>query len=427
MRSRFTARAAVATALTLGVCLLSSGCLFFGHKKPQPLKNESAAPDKVLYDRAMDDIKHGRYTVARLTLQTLINTYPDSEYLAKAKLAMADSYFREGGTSGLTQAVAEYKDFITFFPFVDEAAYAQYQVAMAHYRMMEKPDRDHTQALEAEAEFQTFLLKYPNSPLADQAAQRLREVQEVLAEGEFRTARFYYLRGAYGAAAARLLELTGRYPLYSKADEANWMLAQIYERTEHKDFAVRFYQKIVREYPLSDLSESARRRLVALNAAVPTPDPAALARMQAEQRYERVRPGILKRSLGILRSGPDVSMAAHYGQPNLTPPSNIITAREVLSPNVIEGAIGSTAGTSTVSLAGVSAPAAAAVGSSDTPGSPQQEDPQKPAVQVQDQAQKPASAAGEQNGKPASSDKPGDEQSSGKKKKKKGFRRLIPW
>ena len=46
----------------------------------------------------MNDIKHGRHEVGRLGLQTLINTYPDSEYLAKAKLAIADSYFKEGGS-----------------------------------------------------------------------------------------------------------------------------------------------------------------------------------------------------------------------------------------------------------------------------------------------------------------------------------------
>ena len=63
---------------------------------------------------------------------------------------------------------------------------------MAHYRQMEKPDRDHAEAVQAEAEFQTFLEKYPNSPLRPQAEQRLREVQEVLAEGNFRVARFYY-------------------------------------------------------------------------------------------------------------------------------------------------------------------------------------------------------------------------------------------
>ena len=131
-----------------------------------------------------------RFDVGRLAFQTLINTYPDSEYLAKAKLAVADSYYKEGGTSGLTQAVAEYQDFITFFPFLDEAAYAQMQVGMAHYRRMEKPDRDRDEALEAEGAFQTFLQKYPSSPLYKDAQQRLREVQEVLADGDFASRSF---------------------------------------------------------------------------------------------------------------------------------------------------------------------------------------------------------------------------------------------
>ena len=101
-----------------------------------------------------------------MCIRDRINTYPDSEYLAKAKLSVADSYYKEGGTSSTTQAISEYKDFITFFPFLDEAAYAQMQVGMAHYRMMEKADRDSTQAQAAEDEFQAFILKYPQSPLA---------------------------------------------------------------------------------------------------------------------------------------------------------------------------------------------------------------------------------------------------------------------
>ena len=62
-------------------------------------------------------------------LQTLINTYPDSEYLAKAKLGVADSYYQGRRHVEHHQAIQEYKDFITFFPFLDEAAYAQMQVA----------------------------------------------------------------------------------------------------------------------------------------------------------------------------------------------------------------------------------------------------------------------------------------------------------
>src|SRR5438874_7813679 len=69
------------------------------HRKKKVNKSTSAdntaEPDKLLYLRAMDDIKHGRHEVGRLNMQTLINTYPDSEYLAKAKLAIADSFYKE--------------------------------------------------------------------------------------------------------------------------------------------------------------------------------------------------------------------------------------------------------------------------------------------------------------------------------------------
>ena len=155
-------------------------------------------PDKILFEKATNEIKHNRYDVGRLTLQTLINTYPDSEYLSRAKLAIADSYYDEGGVSGLTQAEAEYKDFITFFPTAPEAPQAQYRVGMAHFRLMAKADRDQTEARLAEAEFKEFLLKYPDSPVMPRVKARMREAQQVLAEGEYFTgsidkSRFLYL------------------------------------------------------------------------------------------------------------------------------------------------------------------------------------------------------------------------------------------
>jgi outer membrane protein assembly factor BamD len=305
--------------------LLFSGCLL--KKKQKPLDaSASAEPDKVLYNKALEDISHNRHEVARLTLQTLINTYPDSEYLAKAKLAIADSFYKEGGVSGLKQSVEEYNNFIIFFPFLDEAAYAQMQIGLAHYRQLEKPDRDRTSARLAEDAFQVFIQKYPNSPLIPQAVQKLRDVQELLAEGDFRIAHYYYVKGSLRASGARLLDLTTRYPLYSQADKANWMLGQIFERAEKGDVAARFYARILREYPLSELSTNAKERLVKLGVPVPQADPEALARQQQEREIDRGggKSAFLKKPLALIHSGPDVKSAARYGQPNLTPASEAI-------------------------------------------------------------------------------------------------------
>ena len=85
----------IAILLCVSLALLS-GCR--KKKYENPITKDTQQPDKVLFDKSVADIERGRYEVARLTLQTLINTYDTSEYLAKAKLAIADSWFREGGS-----------------------------------------------------------------------------------------------------------------------------------------------------------------------------------------------------------------------------------------------------------------------------------------------------------------------------------------
>jgi outer membrane protein assembly factor BamD len=293
------------------------------HKKKKVNKStdatNTAEPDKQLYDKAVNDVKHGRHEVGRLGLQTLINTYPDSEYLAKAKLAIADSYFKEGGTANTTQAIAGYKDFIVFFPFLPEAAYAQMQVAMANYNEMAKADRDSTHAKLAEEEFQTFLQKYPKDPLAPQAEQRLREVQEVLAEGQFRIAYYYYVKGDRRASAGRLAPLVARYPLYSKSDEALWMLGDVFEKSERKDVAGGYYTLLVKNYPLSKKAPQAKDKLKAFGVPIPQPDAKALAWMTAEQNAPRPKETPVHRAMGMIHSGPDVHTTAQSGRPQMEP------------------------------------------------------------------------------------------------------------
>src|SRR5260221_5914424 len=296
------------------------------HKKKKTNKstgaNNQAEPHKQLYDKAINDIKHVRHEVGRLGLQTLINTYPDSEYLAKAKLAIADSYFKEGGTANITQAIAGYKDFIVFFPFLPEAAYAQMQVAMANYNEMAKADRDSTHAKLAEEEFQTFLQKYPKDPLAPKGEQKLREVQEVLAEGQFRIAYYYFVKGDRRAAAGRLAPLVARYPLYSKSDEALWMLGDVFEKSERKDVAGGYYRLLVKNYPLFKKAPLAENKIETDGESIPQTDPQGLAWMTAEQNAPRPKETPVHRAMGMLHNAPDVHRTAYNGNPQMEPESD---------------------------------------------------------------------------------------------------------
>jgi outer membrane protein assembly factor BamD len=310
-------------------------------KSVNPLANVgSKQPDKVLFDRAMDAMKHNRFDVSRMTLQTLINTYPDSEFIARAKLAVADSWYAEGGTTAMQQAEIEYKDFRTFFPNMPEAAEAQLKVANIHYQEMEKADRDFTHAMRAEEEYRSLIQEYPDSKLVPEAKQRLREVQEVLAQREFNIGRFYYLRLAYPAAIARLKTLVDRYPLYSGADEALYLLGQSYEgeidvirkngRMNEVNKgkmiegltkeASEAYGRIIKRYPAMDRALDAKARLEGLHQPVPRPTRAALE-LNKKEVESRQQAGIMSSMLGNFEKHPDVAKASRVGDPTMVDPA----------------------------------------------------------------------------------------------------------
>ena len=350
-------------AVALAVLLLGTVAAQAKEKKPKHKKHEdlsvnplagvkSRQPDKELFDKAMIAMKKGRYDVARLDLQTMLNTYPDSEYRMRAKLAVGDTWFKEGGTAALTQAEAEYKDFITFFPDAPEAAEAQMKVGDIYYEQMEKPDRDYTNAQNAEREYRSMINLFPDSSLAPRAKQKLRDVQEVLAERETEIGLYYGSRENYTASVARLKTVVDTYPLYSKSDQALLGIGDAYAgqahaiqimpnipgaikerlRAVYQDRAAEAYTKVVTRYPMAPHVEDARDRLVAMNRPVPEPTEAAIAESEAEEQ-SRQPLRFTSKTFDIIKHGPSVVEAVHVGEPSLDDPKRTL-ASDVTKQNV---------------------------------------------------------------------------------------------
>ena len=306
-------------------------------KKMAPV--DAGLPDKVLYDKALDATKRGHFDVARLDLQTLLNTYPDSQYQMKAKLAIADSWYKEGGTAALTQAEQEYKDFITFFPNAPEAAEAQMRVGDIYFRQMDKPDRDYSKVTHAEEEYRLMIQQFPDSTLVPQAKQRLREVQEVMATRESAIAAFYATHNNWPATIARYQTVIDTYPQYSHMDEVLIGLGDAYE-TEAKyvrtlklpeagkarlektydDEAIAAYSKVVLEHSASQHVEDARDRLDAMNAPIPKPTPEQIAASLALENSRR-QYSLQDRATILFMHRPDVVLTARDGEPTLTDPA----------------------------------------------------------------------------------------------------------
>jgi outer membrane protein assembly factor BamD len=234
-----------------------------------------AGRDRVLFEEAAKEVRKGNHDTGRLLFQTIVNTYPDSPFLALAKLAIADSFFLEGTTSSLIQAAQAYQDWLTFFPTDPLADDAMLKVAEAEMRQMGLSDRDITHARKAEQRLKVLIQQYPNSSLKVVVEDRMREVQENLAMHNLTIARYYQDvkfktgKGGLKGAQWRLKEIVEKYPCFSYNDEVLYRLGVTYQTEEEPDEAAKYYQQLVANYPESEFNEKAREQLNIIGSPIP--------------------------------------------------------------------------------------------------------------------------------------------------------------
>lgn len=233
--------------------------------------------DRELFIVATKEVRKNNYEVGRLLFQTIITTYPDSPYLPMAKLAVADSFYIEGGTSSLIQAAAGYQEWLTFFPTHPLADRVLLKIAESEMRRIGLPDREIANARRAEQRLKAFIQNYPNSPLRPLVDLRLKEVQDNLGLHNLYIGNFYYTqsvtqkKGGLKGAQSRYREILDKYPSFSFMDEALYKLAVTYLLEEETDQAARYFQQIVSDYPNSDWVEKSKEQLGIIGAKVPEP------------------------------------------------------------------------------------------------------------------------------------------------------------
>jgi outer membrane protein assembly factor BamD len=226
------------------------------------------------------------------------------------------------------------------------------KVADIYYQQMEKPDRDYTNAERAEQEYRAMINMFPDSSLVPRAKQKLRDVQEVLAERETEIGLYYDSRENFAAAIARLDTVVDTYPLYSKSDQALLGIGDAYAgeahavqiaprlpgairerlRAVYQDRAAEAYTKVVTRYPMAPHVEDARDRLVAMNRPVPEPTQEAIAENDAEER-SRQPLRFTDKTFDIIKHGPSVVEAVHVGEPSLDDPKRTL-APDVTKQNI---------------------------------------------------------------------------------------------
>lgn len=242
-------------ALTLFV--LSSGCS--GSKKPDKLTEELlSTPKEALFEKGKALVEKKKWETGRKYLSFVFETYSNDPLGREALLLLADSYFKQGGTTGYTEARFRYRDYLNRYPGAPRRDYARYQFALCYDKEHERPDRDQTSTREALEQYRALVREFPTSGYAGAARERLRQLVDLLAEHEFGVGFFYLRKGAVAAALGRFTDLEQRFPEYAGRDKLFFYSARALEQLGRAEEASRYYAQLIEKYPDSEYAKRAR-------------------------------------------------------------------------------------------------------------------------------------------------------------------------
>lgn len=244
----------------LFVMIFASSC---GKKKTE-LSLEDSSSDEALFKLGEKFVKKDPEK-ARLYFRQVIDSFPKSFYAQRAKIAIADSYFKKGDEGSLILAASEYREFISLYPYSPSAAYAQYQIAMTYYKKIFRPGRDQTKTQQALAEFKQVVTNYPLSDEAKLAQEKIKDCEESLAQHIITIGYYYYKVYAFKAAESRLKEIITKFPNYSKMDAVYFYLADTYYKWNRVDESIPYFTKLISDFPESKFAKKAQKKLEEIN------------------------------------------------------------------------------------------------------------------------------------------------------------------
>lgn len=249
-------RAAMAMALAAAVA--ASGC---GHGEVD-IATLASNSDQVIWTAGQKALKGKQWDVARQHFRRIVDGFPQSALVPQARLALADSYFNEGGTGNLTMAAGQYREFLTVFPSHDKGDYAQFRMGESYFNQKNAPDRDQTQVTQALDEYLAFLDRYPDSSYAKTVRDRVKACRGSLAKSEFLVAYFYQRsRRAYRASIPRYENILKNYPDFAQTDETLFRLGQCLMLSGRAPEAAPVLARLLEEYPESAFVKDAKEMM----------------------------------------------------------------------------------------------------------------------------------------------------------------------
>lgn len=243
------------TLLALSVSL--TGCQTFKNltSKKEDTVEKAEKSEEAYYRDAIAQMEKGRFTQATEELTNLRTFYPTGAF---AEQALLDMMFAQYQSGKYEMAATSADQFIRLYPSNPQVSYAYYVRGVANMQggaegiklfKVNQAERDTAYYRLAFANFQELINKYPNSPYAPDAAQRMTFIYNQFAESELTAANWYIKRDAYVAAVNRAKWVFQYYPLSESVPEAIAILAYSHEKLGLNDLANDYKKLLQINYP----------------------------------------------------------------------------------------------------------------------------------------------------------------------------------
>jgi outer membrane protein assembly factor BamD len=217
--------------------------------------------DQQLYDKALQAMEKKKWEQARELLKYLIENYYDSKLIMPAKLALADSYFKQGGIENYIVATQLYEEYLKFYPSSIQADYAQYQIGLCYFHQINKPGRDQTNTMKTITSFNKLIENYPRSAYIQSAQEYIIKAYKNLNNHYLTIAKFYLKKKKWEPALNRLEEIIKTSPKESITAEIYYYYAETLEKAGRKEDSKMYYLLLQEKYPRSKYAIQSRKKI----------------------------------------------------------------------------------------------------------------------------------------------------------------------
>jgi len=206
----------------LALSFLVSCSIFEGFQSQLPLEDYTAAE---IFERGEFELERSRPDDAAFYFGEIERLYPYSDFAKRALIMQAFAFHKD---QDYPNSRASAQRFVDFYPASEDAAYAQYLLALSYYDQIDEIGRDQGLTFQALQALRVVIETYPDTEYARSSILKFDLAFDHLAGKEMEIGRYYLKRKHYAAAANRFRVVVEDFQTTSHTAEALHRLVESY-------------------------------------------------------------------------------------------------------------------------------------------------------------------------------------------------------